>query len=312
MRRPHILPVVVIALASTLAACGGGGGGSPLPTTSNPPGPKTAKIRATFGSSNTTPHSAFRRPMASKQSTVVAQIVPTQQVAAPDAYLTGSLTTGVDAQAVLDTTDGSAIPSPLPSVTWSQSGNPAPIPTTYPTWPVSACSCQQVFNAEVVGTPAQPGQTTITMTSDGTTQNLTMLTYREMGLRSTLDTSNSYNALTGAMFDANGVSEQADTQPDTDVYMDASTTPAQVVFPYGAIAVGYNDAMNAVGDVGKACAAIPTTSTAVSPSYNGTGANTYCFNTHDGRIGKWMLMGGDQSDIFGAYMIEDSNSSFAY
>ncbi|HKU67233.1 MAG TPA: hypothetical protein VJP85_05630 [Candidatus Baltobacteraceae bacterium] len=302
--------IVVAVSACALAGCGGGSGSpSVLPTMQ----PKAAKVLATFGSSGSTPQSLFRSVMTSPMATVVGQIIPTQQLAVPDAYISGAPNTiGVEAQAVLDTTDGSAIPSPLPSVTWSQTGNPAPIPTTYPTWPLNNCSCQQVFNAEVVGLPTTSGQTTITMTSLGTTQKLSLLTYRGMGLRSSLDTTDLFHFLTGAMFDANGVSEQADTQADTDVYLDASTSPSQVVFPYGAVAAGYNALMNVTTT--SACGAIPSAATSVSIStFNGSSPNTYCFKTHDGRIGKWAIFGASDpnQDIFAGYMLA-SAGAFTY
>lgn len=154
-------------------------------------------------------------------------------------------TVGVQAVAYVDTSDGSALPTPWPTIIWGAvetygTGNalPTEAPTTLPTPNPSATPGQFPVSTEMVDIPQAAGQWSVTIDALGFPEvDLRVSSYNGFGISNQApcteqpDAScmNTVGFASGIQFDANGIAQNVDPT-SADIYIDAN---GDVICPGG-------------------------------------------------------------------------------
>lgn len=311
MVRNRSFPVFVGALITTVsfAACGGGGstssimpGGGGTTTSSH------AKLTAGFAGVGRGGSSAQRRTMS-----LSGALVPIADFIVPQNVTKGQppiAVAGATAVAYYDPTTGS-VPSPLPSITWTQSG--IPVTLSAPQSPVTI-SGASIAGEDFAAAPTVDGQGTIIGTaSNGDTIQLTLNSYKGAGI-STLDPAGiyGYGFYPCLTFAANGT---VTSSASGDICIQAASNgPSSVIAALGGLLV-----QKTIDQVTAADAAnLPSSSSTITgPSIvPGTGTYTIIAHTSAGGLVKWepaVLVGtnvatGALTDLYGPYRVSTGSN----
>jgi hypothetical protein len=343
-----IAAAFAIAASSALAACGGGGS-SPIPTPGG--GQPTTAPKATLHAGLSEASSGvasiargsngYRRLVSAKRIVLDVNLgstlVPTAVLDVPPSYIPAPYNEpGVQqifAVAYLVATNGSLIPSPLPSGSWTQSGVSLPTSPFAPGTTFSTIS-NILPDALTVTTPGTTiGQTTFTDTVVGFgSTSTTADAYPALGLAMVPYTVGDYTnhenyAANGLTFGATGIATPTSSTATADMFgTEAADGTTTIYFPHGAQVL-----TNTI---------LPTVTTAPSPStlttYSiasqtlvadaMTSPVTIEFATAAGSIVKWAPLGfgdnstnpttagltaGDLTNVYGPYAVS-VGGVFAY
>lgn len=176
MTRMSLAAALGIA-ALSLAGCGGGGGSSAIPSGGGGPTTKAA-LRAGFQNTHgSSSHARNAKSLASSLVPIADFFVPDSNVTFKPEQISGAV-----AVAYYDTSNGSTAPSPLPSVTWTESG----IPTTLGAYSGNLGIPNTIGTTSVMA-PTVDGKGTATANaSNGDSTTLTFYAYRANALDSKL------------------------------------------------------------------------------------------------------------------------------
>jgi hypothetical protein len=296
-----------LMLSALLAACAGGGGGSSAPVSPGGGGPTThATLSGGFAGIGRGGSSSLRSTQA-----LAGSLVPLADFVHTDAYYTSNPggPTGATAVGYYDPAAG-AVPSPLPTITWSESGIAATIGAPQTPATLSGVS---IAGQTFLSAPTVDGQGTITGTaSNGDKVALSFLSYRGGGMSS--------NANLGAaqcVSFANGVSTPNATTGDLCLTTDGSGV-SSVIAKLGALLVTKTIDQITMADA----ATLPSASTTITSASIVAGTATYTIILHaaSGGLVKWeptFFQGfgtttGHVTDFYGPYRIAASGQNWDF
>lgn len=314
MRKAFFVSILA-ALALPLVACGGGGGGGPIPVVnpSQPPIHTAATLGGGFASGGSSAQSSQTR-RAMSDPTLTGAILPFAVFAIPDSNVKGnSSTIGYTAVAYLDTSNGSTLPTTVPTVLFTENNSIVPlssvvaVPTPSASSPIhcpgsAKASCYEIA-AQDLQQPTTTGETVITATASGTfgSVNMTADAYHAMAMDVT-NPNPAYNPPPGnytqVSFDPSGSPQYDPMNPDLKVSLDSNGVPT-LLAPNGIVAV--NKPISAV--TAADFVAVPPTSVAgngvcVNGSQtNGNQVTTYLIRTKGGSIVAWEADGLNGSNL---------------
>jgi hypothetical protein len=292
----------VIALASlgaiSLAACGGGSSASsPIPSPTVKPASK-ATLRAAFVGSGSLAASALHR----STEALASDLIPSEDYYIPNADVSFSGMGGTGqyiAIAYYDTTTSPA-PSPIPSGTWTQAGNPLYPYTTLGTGApltfsgASLPSTEVLASFEGIGNPTTTGVTTVTYTDTlGASTSINGYTYNADVLN---DGRVSYTGQPCLTFNANQTTTPGATGDLCLVVTNVSNSGVtSLVAANGAVLIAKTIDTITAADIATLPATGPTTilSSAVLTDQDtvGGGAATIIVRTASGAIAKMGFLG---------------------
>lgn len=227
------LLVVTLLMSASLAACGGGGSaGGVIPSQPQSHSPKLGAgfaVSVSGGGATSLQHRTFTPKMRTMSDPVLTgALIPFADYWVPDSYVAPNSfsTVGYSAVAYLDTSNGSTLPNPLPTVTFTQTGSQLPLVGPYQPGP-SNVATQTVIGGEILGSPTATGQTTVTASALGQSINLAANSYPGFALDSSYLTRNPQ----GLTFTPSGAVPTTSGTPD--IAIDASTEPSTLVVPGG-------------------------------------------------------------------------------
>lgn len=310
-----------LILVAGLAACGGGGGSS-LPPTSGGGGTQTsAKLNAGFLSTGSSNIAATRRSITMHRltSSLGGGILPFAIFFVPDSYVTTSDIPTITYQAVGYLTGGTP-PSPLPSVTFSQTGTALQfLGTTSSVSDLQALpSGASVVGAENVGAPTTVGQTTVTIDAASLGQSVNILADTfPLSLVSSASGS-SLNGPAGLTFTTSGAAPTTSGTPDLAISVGS---PSSFTAPGGIIEVDNTSIDEVTGSNYVAGSAVTSLSSSTVCSITG-GPTSFILKAQSGLLVKLELISVagpnvapspcTYTDVEFLYQVSNSSGGFAY
>lgn len=302
-------------IALMLAGCGGGGGSSsPVPPTSGGGGTtQSAVLHAGFAQTGNSKTTAGRRTFAIQpQASLGGSILPFAIFYVPDSYVPMALVPTISYTAVAYMT-GNDIPSPPPSVTFTQSGDPLQFLAANDGTGVAGLPSGAVpIGGEAVGAPSALGQSFVTASAVGQSVTLTANTYAGTAIATA---SNGSGAPVGLTCTASGCQPTTSGTPDLTI---REGSPSSFVAPNGIVEVN-----KSLDQVSSADFVNPETTLPVTDWCAGSSTYySFVFKTASGvlvKLNDFGLYGSnlasgtcDWNGLFGIYLASNASGTFAY